>query len=535
MTWNVTGSMPSRFAGREAPPRQARRVFVSGATPITFIGDSHTLAYADLVFRDAADELFATRSYYCRGITASGFVDATGNLNADVQQALLAAGFVERVSAGLVARHRASDLHSLQVGIAMQRPRSSPILVFSIGDLDLKFGFIKEFAAGDFELPAAYGFDPAPFPAAATSERVPFALAVSFVRRLLAPYFRGLVMLARLGFEHLYLHALPPQSLDDDAFERINGFRAPARLRYKATRVFNDVLRDFVRDYPEFGLVDTWDRVTTNGVVDAGFHLDDSHLNRRGAVLAVEDVLADLTRRSVPAAAPAATLAAPQPPSATATRFAQDGIFAIDLGADAAGALRAGLAFAPDPDGARVRGDWAGEPLGGSRFVAGVRPDAAFLERCAALLFGGETGVAIADCVGAPFTVASLRVLKALAPADQQLGVPPLFARGETPGGMVRGILYLSGPGPGDEPLVFAARSGAAARLQPPAGTLVLYDPLRFEHRESLAGNETVELIFVAITDGAAPRIVSAGSNHFWPLDPAGFDTAGLTIHEVVR
>jgi hypothetical protein len=435
-------------------------VFVSGATPVTFIGDSHTLAYADRVFRDAAGELVVTRSNYCRGITASAFVDAAGNLNADVVQALLAAGYVERLPTGLTARHRASDLHSVQVGIAMQRPRTSPILVFSIGDLDLKFGFIKEFATSDFELPASYGFDPTPFPTDAVRERVPFALAASFVRRLLAPYFRGLVLLARLGFEHLCLHALPPQALDDDAFERINGFRAPARLRYKATRLFNAVLREFVRDYPEFGFVDTWERVTTNGVVDAAFHLDDSHLNRRGALLAVEDVLADLARRTKLAAASSAIPREPDRASTAATRFVQDGIFAIDLGGGAAGALRDGLTFAPDPDGARVRDDWAGEPLGGSRFVAAVRPDAALLGRCAALLFSGEVGAAIADCVGAPFTVASLRVLKALAPEDQQLGPPPLFARGETRAGLVRGVLYLTGAAPNGEPLLFAGRGG---------------------------------------------------------------------------
>jgi hypothetical protein len=338
-----------------------------------------------------------------------------------------------------------------------------------------------------------------------------------------------------LGFEHVYVHALPPQTLDDDAFERVNGFRAAARLRYKATRVFNAVLRDFVRDYPEFGIVDTWDRVTTNGVLDPAFHLDDSHLNRRGALLAVEDVLADLARRSVAVAGSAVSPAVPRAPSTAATRFAQDGIFAIDLGADAAGALRAGLSFAPDPDGARVRGDWAGEPLGGSRFVAAARPDAALLERCAALLFGGEIGSAIADCVGARFTVASLRAVKVLAPEDPQLGVPPLFVRGETPAGMLRGILYLTGVGAGDEPLVFAARSGAAARLQPRAGTLVLYDPRRIEHRESLAGSETIELLFAARAGDAPGRIVSAGSNHYWPLDRAAFEHDGLTVIETVR
>ena len=270
-------------------------VFVAGATPLYFIGDSHTLAYADLVFRDHEGGLAVTRSHYCRGITASAFLDPGGALHADVAGALLADGLLERSAAGpFFARHRATDLHSLQVGAAMERARTSPVLVLSVGDIDVKFGFIREFARQDFALPASFAFDPAPFAPHPTEGVIPFALAAGFAKKLLMPYLRGLELLAGLGFANLYVHALPPPTLDDAAFEAMNGFAAPARLRYKATRLFNAVLREFAADYPAFAFLDTWDRVTANGVLTDDFYLDDSHLNRRAAAYVVTNLLRDL-------------------------------------------------------------------------------------------------------------------------------------------------------------------------------------------------------------------------------------------------
>jgi hypothetical protein len=52
--------------------------------------------------------------------------------------------------------------------------------------------------------------------------------------------------------------------------------------------------------------------------------------------------------------------------------------------------------------------------------------------------------------------------------------------------------------------------------VRPTAGTLVLYDPHRIEHRESLAGAETVDVLFVPRAAGGL-QIVAPGSNNFWP------------------
>lgn len=483
-------------------------VYVASAVPLTFIGDSHTLAYADLVFADrtAGGATYVTRSHYCRGILASEFCDAQGGLQADVAGALVADGFVERTPAGgFVARHRAGDLHAVQVGIAMERARVSPVLVFAVGDIDLRYAFVREFARQDFALPASYSFDPAPFASYAAEGSVPYALAAGFARKLLAPYFRGLVALARLGFSNVYLHAYPPQTPDDAAFERGNGFAAPARLRYKATRLFNAILREFVTDYPEFRLVDTWDRVTRDGVLDPQFHLDDAHLNRRAAALSVAEIVRDLRARTARAAGdlrPAEASDGGRPDVRAA--FARDGVFA--------------LTFAADPAGGTVAAGWAGDPLGASRLVvsAPVAPD--LLVALRALADWPETGPALAACVGAPPVLLNARAVRHRVPPDPALGVPPLFPP-EAPLGLVRGLLYLAGIPETAEPAAFTARSGAVARLRPPAGTLVLYDPARIDHREAPGAGPLLDLLFAPQSGRTVPP--PAGINQYWPLGGA--------------
>jgi hypothetical protein len=236
-------------------------------------------------------------------------------------------------------------------------------------------------------------------------------------------------------------------------------------------------------------------------------------------------------RAAFDAARPAEAAAVPHPEARE--RFARDGIFAVDLGRPVADELRAGLAFGPDTDGARVRTDWAGDPLGASRFVAAAPAGPALLERCAAALYADATRAAIASCIGSAYTVPSLRVLRTLAPEDRALGQPAHFGMAEAPPGFVRGILYLTDGALDAAPSTFAARNGAVARLRPAAGQLILYDPARIEHRESEPGRETVDVFLAPVPAGASRRVVSAGSNHYWPLDPNAFALDGLTVHEV--
>lgn len=77
--------------------------FVANANPLYFIGDSHTLAYADLIFKDLAGEFVVTRANDCRGITANAFLERDGGLYPDIVGALLAVDLGADVAAELRA------------------------------------------------------------------------------------------------------------------------------------------------------------------------------------------------------------------------------------------------------------------------------------------------------------------------------------------------------------------------------------------------------------------------------------------------
>jgi hypothetical protein len=505
-------------------PETSDALFVASATPITFVGDSHTLAYADLVFRGRS-ETYVTRSNYGRGlgrgITADKFIDAEGTFDFNVINALLGTGYVEQAIGGIVARHRAVDPHSMQVLHTMQRPREAPALVFSVGDIDCKFGFIKQLAAADFDLPASYGFDGSALPSPpAGVQSYAFGLVNNFAKQLLAPYFRGLIKLAKLGFTNIFLHALPPQTVDDDAFERINAFRAPALLRYKATVLFNALLREFAYDYPEFRFLDIWDRVTTAGVVAAEFHLDGSHLNRRAAAIVVGEVIRELERRarraSIAGGTSVAERAVPRPKIAES--FAQDGVVLLDLGPGLAAELSAGLAFGPAPEGASLHDGWAGDPLGASRFVRSARVGLDVAARCAAALESTEARATLASCVGGPWRVTNLRALATERPEDPVLGPPPLYCSGVQPPGLLRAMIYLTSMRADSEPLVFLGRNGIGREIRPAAGALVIYDPARVDHREA-AGLPALDLFIAPAVDGQPPQLLAAGPNYYWPLE----------------
>ena len=181
-----------------------------------------------------------------------------------------------------------------------------------------------------------------------------------------------------------------------------------------------------------------------------------------------------------------------------------------------------------------MRPDWAGEPLGASRFVAAARPGAALLERCAAIFSADAVHDAVASTVGADFSM-NVRFLRALASADPVLGLPSHFAAAEVPHGFLRAILYLNDGTPGGAPQTIAGRGGAVAKLQPAAGQLIVYDPGRLTHHESEPGRETLDAILVPVPVGRPRRIVSAGANHWWPLDPEAFARDGLAFADLVR
>ncbi len=267
--------------------------YLGRARTIHCIGDSNVLVFDHLTFRDArAGVLYACRSGYMPGMTASGLLDARGELAAPLRAQLIAHSLCANVDDNLIAVHASGVHHWRRVETIRETAAREPAIVFHFGDLDLRFVVIPRLAANDFVYPNA-----PPGSAIAsvdgTREVVPFSLVRELTRAALGPYFGALTALRTLGFERLFVHTLAPQTTDDAVFASKYG-PAPMSLRYKTLHLFNDTLRELARER-EIGVIDTWTETTTpDGLLDPGFDLDGAHLNTAAARISVAKVVAAL-------------------------------------------------------------------------------------------------------------------------------------------------------------------------------------------------------------------------------------------------
>jgi hypothetical protein len=268
---------------------------VGRSTPIHVLGDSHALPYKGLVFQSSADDLFyVTYAKHIPGFQGAHFVDGAGRLHGGVMNALTSEGLIVKADesdAWTAQHHDPNAARAKAIDFAAGRVRRSPILLMLFGDIEQRGTLIKQLAPGcDFELPGYLAPD---LPAHPVTQTIPYQVVSEFAARLLAPAFRGLLTLSSWGFETLYVHTLPPQPPDDADYARINGYAAPARLRYKCTYLFNSALREFARNTPQIRLLDMWEKQTVNGLLDPAFYLDGVHLNIKAAGISVNALLAD--------------------------------------------------------------------------------------------------------------------------------------------------------------------------------------------------------------------------------------------------
>ncbi|MDP7034961.1 MAG: hypothetical protein QF752_10765 [Planctomycetota bacterium] len=516
---------------------------VDRPVPIFMIGDSHCLIYSDLVLRDRISKrLFLTRSRYCRGTSSSRFVDAQKNLHPPIAQALISENLLDE---HFQPFHLSKSPGSKAIDIAAEKQWRDPILVFFAGDIDLRSIFLKELGEGchDFELPfeasGLDGFEPVP-----NRQIIPSQLVLQLAEKLVLPLFQGLIGLAKMGFSNIYLHNLPPQTVDDDHYEKVNGYRCPAIIRYKATLFFNYLFRNYSAQ-SDIRFLDVYDDVTTEGRVDPAYELDGVHLNRRAALLTLEKVLID--RLNVPRFPnidryqDASRLAQDKVKSVIDSvdeqvrkRFEVDAIVTLDIGREQADILRTSLDFSLDVGNREARLDWAGGPIVPfSKHIRTAIPSTEVLQRIHDLVFEGPLAKAIRSCVGCEYTILNHRPFHSLVHSGQGAG-PQAMHHDGCPPGVIRAIVYLTDVDDESGPFEYMLTDGGGARaVTGPAGTVFVFDANRLLHRARppmTRERQAVDFVIAPLIPGRKRELVWAGMNN-WPVDPFDFSTEGLLVY----
>jgi len=507
--------------------------YIPQPVPIYMLGESHCVVFTDRIFRETRhlNQTFVTRALYLPGISSHDFSD---NKLARVGSALAA----EHLIIG-DPRGRAADWVPFHVSpnpliipnVHSKTPKGVPIIVVFAGEIALRSIFLSKLGQSDFELPfPAPGLDRLAMPSG--HQHVPFQLVSQLANQVLGPLFSGLLGLYNMGFTSLYLHSIPPPTLSDEEFEKINGFFSPVRLRYKSALLFNQMFRD-VASQTSIRFLDIWDDVTIDNALDPRFHIDGTHLNVDAAYITLQKLLTSIVRDPRVAVAGRYEFARQEAEAwfgdgaapAPNERFAQTGLASADLGPEPAAQLSRRLDFTLDTANRHVRLDWSGGPIEPwSEATGTAQPDTAFMKELYELIYEGEVSGLIHSCLNADFAAVSVRPLRfeVDAPAGS-------FHTDNCPSGMLRCALHLTDGG-GFE---YMDADGQAKSIEARAGRLVAFDGNRLQHRW-LPDSQILEMSLVARHKRLERCAIWAGMNS-WPVDPFNFSTQGFVDYPAGR
>ncbi len=502
-------------------------------TPIYMIGDSHSIAYGDLLFRETVSgKAFVTRAKYCRGCASSRFLDEKGNLHPGVLQALVTENLLDESGQPI---HHSATKSTESIEDAAERAPTDPPLVFFAGDIDLRSVLLKQLGAKtDFELPfAATGLEA--LPPAPDRQVVPSKLIIDYATKLLHPFLSGVVSLQKAGFTNVFVHSVAPPTLDDAQFREVNGYDCPALVRYKATMLFNRLIGNVCAGQ-KIDFLDVWKDVTIDNLIDRRYQLDGVHLNRDAARFSVQRVVESLvdrpriaSKRRYEKAYALARTGAEVPDEALRALFRAEGIVRHRIDRAAVDRILAGLRFDLDVGNRHRRLDWSGNPIQAfSPHLRTATPTPEVLREIHGIVHGEEVSRIVRSCLGCPFTLLNSRPVMSTPHADAGAG-PQGLHRDGCPPGVIRALLYLTDVD--DESGPFEYIEGDALKaVTGPAGTFFVFEANQLVHRArppAARERKVIDFVIAPLVPGNVPEVLFAGMNN-WPVDPFEFSRGGL-------
>lgn len=517
----------------EAP--QVELEFSERPTPIYMIGDSHCLVYRDLLFQEKKHyhRPFITKASYCSGLSASNFTDEHGHINPMIIQSMVKESLLDEK---LTAFHLSKSPATHSVSIAAHQALNDPIIVFFCGDIDLRSVFLRQLGQrGDFilpfEVPHLDTFEPIEMP-----QIIPFPLLKDLALKSLTPLFEGLKHLKSSGFRKLYLHNLPPPTLDDKAFESINGYVSPLLLRYKSTLLFNRLFEEFCQ-INDVAFLNIWDDVTIQNKLNPAYHLDHVHLNKDAAFIALNRLLNHqlVTMRGpllhryeqVHSQALEAFKSSTPIHAKIKEQFAQEHIVILPgvMAREEVSKILDQLEFNLDVGNRHFRLDWLGntvQPFSSNIMTA--KPEEETLKLVFEFMYCETIKEAFHACCQYDYVIPTCRPVMSL-PHQEDASGPQSFHRDGGPPGFMRAILYLSDVDEESGAFEYLDSSGQSHLVTGPAGTFFIFDANAIEHRGSpprSGERKVLDFVILPQIEGVPSYVCWPGMNH-WPVDPFQF------------
>jgi hypothetical protein len=520
--------------------------------PIYMIGESHCMAFKDRLFRETThfNKTFLAKGLFIPTISTHNFME-DGDINAELRKALMSEMLLTGDGRGWTkATIRPTHVRTSD---AVRRPHlvpadpiGLPILVFFVGEIALRAAFLATLEKRDFDLPFEAPFlddIPSNDDWDKECEHVPFEVVLKLFNQVAGPLLNGLVALYDMGFTRLYLHSVPPPTLNDAEFEWMNKFYTPARLRYKAALLFNTCFATFCNQY-HIGFLDIWNEVTLRNALRPEFYLDGCHLNPTSVPITLDKLMTRLAADPRPAVVQRYEYALEEARSVASETVIQTkrgfreqwvsrGLLVDCASKRAARRLRSALEYQEDAANRHIRLDWNGGGLEpGPVHLRAATPSRQMLEDVYALLYSDPLLTLLQNCNGADFAAASARFFR-YEPHAGEGAACESFHRDDFPPGVIRCCMYLTdveGESTAFEYLDFA---GQPQRITGLAGTVIIFDGARLEHRWASSPSRGLEVLDLALIPRhkTLPRCVIWSGMNNWPVDPFNFSMDGFVAY----
>jgi hypothetical protein len=182
---------------------------VETVLPVYIVGDSHSLPYRNMVFREKWNGAWVmARTKYIPGFTAHEFFNpSTGDFHPELIQFLEYEGLVR---AGR-ATHLSMDEVDFSIANAVAQAVRPPLIMIAVGEIDVRGPIMRL-------LKDTHDFVP-PFPTSLPlldKPLVPWDVIEEAIDERLAPFIAGLQQLTAAGFRRIYVQSVVPPTRKEE-------------------------------------------------------------------------------------------------------------------------------------------------------------------------------------------------------------------------------------------------------------------------------------------------------------------------------
>lgn len=245
---------------------------IAHPSPIYFLGDSHCIAFNNLLVREPSNgHEYLTIAKYIPNLNGDRIIQ-NDSINAHLLWALQAESLIVPRGEGWIPRH-------------VLEGTQDPTLVFFAGEIDVrgmaeKLGPETDFVL-PFPLPDADRFASTPHPRIA-----PFSIIENAVNTKVWNICSALHRLTQAGFRKVFLHSIAPDSSG-----------APSIVRYRLTCFFHLLLASNAANIG-VQFLNLWDQFTHHNQLRPEYYLDGIHLNKHATIATMRKLFAHLGRSS---------------------------------------------------------------------------------------------------------------------------------------------------------------------------------------------------------------------------------------------